>query len=223
METAMNFQWMGQSGPCPIVEFHDVRTEAGGADTYLDLAESRLTGPLVAAGGADLARFSVRGHADRVMLMRSYAGMTERRRSFLALHGETDWPRHRQAAADLVRSESVMLMRAITPAAGIRPVHPGTGVAVLISELRFAEQIGNYHLWLRLLLRKAGLDPLAAFATLEAVNDVPAVPVVRNRTQHVALLPQRDGRSPELPPELRDMLRFPPELLTLDPAPALVW
>ena len=40
------------------------------------------------------------------------------------------------------------------------------------------EQIGNYHLWLRLLLRKAGMDPVAAFATLEAVNDVPAVPVV---------------------------------------------
>lgn len=219
----MNFQWTGHSGPCPIVEFHDVRTEAGNADHYLDLVESRLTGPLIAAGGADIARFSVRDHADRLILMRGYAGMADRRQAFTALHGEADWPRHRRAAADLVRSESVMLMRAIAPAEGIKPVRPGTGVRALISELRFPEQIGNYHLWLRPLLRKAGLDPLAAFATLEAVNDVPAVPVVRNRTQHIALLPQQDGRPPELPRELRDMLRYPPERLTLDPALALVW
>ena len=92
----------------------------------------------------------------------------------------------------------------------------------MISELRFPEQIGNYHLWLRLLLRKAGLDPLAAFATLEAVNDVPAVPVVKNWAQHFALLPS-DGTPPEWPAELRGMLRYAPEILTLQPAFALVW
>ena len=70
-------------------------------------------------------------------------------------------------------------------------MRPGEPLTALISELRFPEQIGNYHLWLRLLLRKAGIDPLAAFATLEAVNDVPAVPVVRNRSQHIALMRER--------------------------------
>ena len=67
-----------------------------------------------------------------------------------------------------------------------------------------------------------GLDPLAAYATLESVNDVPAVPVVRNRTHHIALVPEA-GSVPQLPPELRDMLRYPPETLHLAPAPALVW
>ena len=66
------------------------------------------------------------------------------------------------------------------------------------------------------------LDPLAAFATLESVNDVPAVPVVRNKTHHIALVPQ-SGNVPQLPPELRDMLRYPPEVLSLSPAPSLVW
>jgi len=73
-----------------------------------------------------------------------------------------------------------------------------------------------------LLLRKAGLDPLAAFATLEAANDVPAVPVLRNRTHHIALLPA-GGKVPDLPPELRNALRFSPEILELEPALSLVW
>ena len=75
---------------------------------------------------------------------------------------------------------------------------------------------------LRLLMRKAGIDPVAAFATLESVNDVPSMPVIRNRTHHIALLPQGGG-VPHLPSELRDMLRFPPEILSLSPVPALVW
>ena len=77
-------------------------------------------------------------------------------------------------------------------------------------------------LWLRLLLRKAGMDPVAAFATLEAVNDVPAVPVVKNRSQHIALM-RSSGPPPELPPELRGMVRYAPEILMLEPALSLVW
>ncbi|NKF15191.1 hypothetical protein, partial [Rhizobium phaseoli] len=87
-------------------------------------------------------------------------------------------------------------------------------LVAMISEVKFQEQVGNYHLWLRLLLRKAGTDPIAAFATLEAVNDVPAVPVVRHRSHHVALM-RFGGRVPELPADLRGMLRYAPEVLTL--------
>ena len=115
-----------------------------------------------------------------------------------------------------------MLTRTIAPAEGVRPNRPGEQLVAMISEVRFPEQIGNYHLWLRLLLRKAGMDPLAAFATLEAVNDVPAVPVVKNRSQHVVLM-RSSGPPPELPPELRGMLRFAPEILGLEPALSLVW
>jgi hypothetical protein len=66
------------------------------------------------------------------------------------------------------------------------------------------------------------MDPFASFATLEHVNDVPAVPVVRNRSQHIALM-RADGPIPQLPPELRGMVRFPPEMLSLEPALSLVW
>jgi hypothetical protein len=211
----MNFQWLSASGPYPIVEFHDVRTEKFKSDRYLSLTASQ-------PGGADLGQFQVSGHPDRLIALRGFAGIEARRRTLTALHTSTDWAGRRKELADITRSTEVMLMRAIAPASGTRPMRPGESYQLLISELRFPEQIGTYHLWLRLLLRKAGLDPLAAFATLESANDVPAVPVVRNRTQHLALM-RAGGRVPDLPPELRGMLRFPAETLELEPAMALVW
>lgn len=211
----MNFQWLSAGEACPIVEFHDVRTEKLKSGRYLSLLADQ-------AGGADLGQFQVSGHPDRVIALRGFAGVEARRRALTAAHAGAEWPMRRRELAELVRASEISLTRAIAPASGTRPLRPGESYQLLLSELRFPEQIGNYHLWLRLLLRKAGLDPVAAFATLESANDVPAVPVVRNRTQHIALLRQ-GGRVPDLPPELRGMLRFPAELLTLEPAMALVW
>ncbi|MEO8758466.1 MAG: hypothetical protein ABI398_12040 [Devosia sp.] len=200
----MNYQWMSQAAACPIVEFHDVRTEKFRSARYLARYETALAGPLIAAGVVDLGQFTAQGHPERVVQVRGFASMLARRRALTAFHAGEDWAAHRAEAADLVREHSVMLMRAIRPESGIRPIRAGDPVVALISELKFPEQIGNYHLWLRLLLRKAGRDPVAAFATLEAVNvnDVPAVPVVRHRSQHIALL-AGGGGIPDLPAELR--------------------
>ena len=218
----MNFQWLAQNVPCPIVEFHDLRTEKFRSDRYLSLVEDRLTAPMLAAGGLPLGQFRVENHPDRVILLRGFQSTEARRRALTVFHASPDWTRHRADAASLLRDERVLLTRAIVPADGLRQTRPGDRLVAVISEVKFAEQVGNYHLWLRLLLRKAGLDPIAAFATLEAVNDVPAVPVVRHRSHHVALM-RSSGGVPELPPELRGMLRYPAEILTLEPALALVW
>lgn len=218
----MNFQWLSQNSPCPIVEFHDLRTEKFRSDKYLSLVEDRLTAPMLAAGGLPLGQFRVDNHPDRVVLMRGFHGTDARRRALAAFHASAGWTRHRAEAAGLLRDERVLLTRAIVPADGLRQTRAGDRLVAMISELKFPEQVGDYHLWLRLLLRKAGMDPIAAFATLEAVNDVPAVPVVRHRSHHVALM-RFGGRVPELPPELRGMLRYAPEILTLEPAAALVW
>lgn len=85
-----------------------------------------------------------------------------------------------------------------------------------MSELRFAEMVGNYHLWLRLFLRKAGATPIASFATLPAENNFPRLPVWQNRTVHVALL-RNTAALPALPPDLRAWLRAEPEVIRLDP------
>ncbi len=217
----MSYHWAERARALPIVEFHDVRAEPGAGGRYLGLQE-RLAPALAASGGTPLGQFAIAGHPERLLVLRGFPSLADRRRALLAFHEGTAWATERAAAADLTRAARVMLTRTVAPPDGLRPIRAGAGVVALVSELRFAEQIGSYHLWLRLLLRKAGLDPLAAFATLEAANDVPAVPVVRNRTQHIALLPRGDP-PPALPPELRDMVRFPPEALTLAPAAQFVW
>src|ERR1700712_1167456 len=48
---SMTYQWMIAGSPCPIVEFHDVRTEKFRSNKYLALVEDRLTAPLLVAGG----------------------------------------------------------------------------------------------------------------------------------------------------------------------------
>jgi hypothetical protein len=218
----MNQHWQGFSEPAPIVEFHDLRLEAGSAARYLELAEGPLAGEILSNGASPMGSFRVDLHENRVIVLRGFADMIARRQALGRFHASPTWARHREEAIGLTREHEVTLTRAIAPANGTRPLRLGTGYALMVSELRFPEAVGNYHLWLRLLLRKAGLDPVAAFATLEATNDVPVVPVIKNRTHHIALLPQ-GGRVPKLPPELRDMLRYPPEILSLQPAPALVW
>jgi hypothetical protein len=218
----MNFQWLNQNVACPIVEFHDLRTEKFRFGRYLSLVEDRLTAPMLAAGGLPLGQFRAENHPDRVILLRGFSSTEARRRALTAFHAGPDWAHHRAEAANLLREERVLLTRAVVPADGLRQTRSGDRLVAMISEVKFAEQLGNYHLWLRLLLRKAGMDPIAAFATLEAVNDVPAVPVVRHRSHHVALM-RSSGGVPELPRELRGTLRYPPEVLALEPASALVW
>ncbi len=61
----MNFHWMTQAEPCPIVEFHDVRTESGRSDAYFALLDGKLASPLAAAGVHDFGHFHVRNHPDR--------------------------------------------------------------------------------------------------------------------------------------------------------------
>lgn len=218
----MTYQWLGLSEMLPIVEFHDIRAEKHKSDKYLGLVEGPLAAPFVGAGGALMGQFRVDSHPDRLVLLRGYSNMIQRRKALAAFHASPDWARHRAEATGLVRDSSVLLTRTLAPSSGTRPMRSGESYVAIVSELRVAEQLGNYHLWLRLHLRKAGLDPVAAYATLESVNDVPAVPVVRNRTHHIALIPQT-GDVPQLPAELRNMLRYAPEILSLSPAPALVW
>lgn len=218
----MNYQWLGMTEQLPIVEFHDVRAENFKANSYLELVEGPLAAPFIGAGGAMMGQFRVDNHPDRIVLLRGFASPLARRKAHQGYQASPEWKANREAVSGLVRDDSVILTRSLAASSATRRLRPGESYTALVSELRFAEQIGNYHLWLRLLLRKAGLDPVAAFATLESVNDVPSVPVVRNRTHHIALLP-RGGGVPPLPPELRDMLRFPTEILNLSPAAALVW
>ena len=95
----MNFAWMAQEA-CPIVEFHDVRTEKFKTEKYLTLIEDRLAALLLAAGGTPLGHFAVDDHPDRLILLRGFADMGSRRRALTAFHQSPEW------AADAARRAS---------------------------------------------------------------------------------------------------------------------
>lgn len=214
----MNYHWDCSGAACPVVEFHDMRTKAGALEAYLDLSDSAFAG----ADATLIGRFHVAGHANRVLTLRGFASMPARRRALAHLDAAAGRRDARRQPSESVRSSQVLLTRAVRPQGGIARLQVGQGGVAVISELRFPELIGPYHLWLRLWLRKAGCDPLASYATLEAVNDVPSVPVVQNRSHHIALL-AAGGDWPGLPPELAGMVRHRPEILALEPARCLVW
>jgi hypothetical protein len=203
----MSFQWVDRHD-CTIMDIDDFRAESGRCAELTALMP--LTGPM-------LGLYNVSGHPERLIGLRGYSGIEERRQALGGVLARRDWPEVRRSQADLARERSVHVVRAISPQSGPRPGAVADSQAtLLLSDLRFPEQIGPYHLWLRLFLRKEGLDPIASFATLEIENDIPALPVVRHRTEHIALLPPTE-EMPALPAELRNMLRSAPQALRLEP------
>jgi len=112
----MNFHWMLEANPCPIIEFHDVRTESGRSDAYLSLND-RLAAPLAAAGVQDSGRFHVRNHPDRLVVLRGFASMPARREALTAFHASPDWRADRAEATMLLRDTDV-----VRPARSPRPM-----------------------------------------------------------------------------------------------------
>jgi hypothetical protein len=223
----MTYQWIETQArtATPIVEFRRYAMQPGRRDELIELFEERFIEPQEDVGAQVLGTFTVEGDADRFVWLRGFEHMPARRAALERFYGGPVWAANREAAnATMVSSDDVLLLRAVAPESGLKlplrrlaePAVPAMRYLVLVSDLRFQEQIGSYHLWLRLFLRKAGMAPIASFATLEAENDYPALPVHRNRSEHVALLPF-SGPVPELPPELRNMLRNTPEQLVLNP------
>lgn len=222
----MTFQWMPNDVLTPIVELRRYQLRPGSFDSFVELFESRFIEHQEAVGARVLGSFAVEGHPDSLVWLRGFTHMQARKRALEAFYTSPTWTFHREAAnAAIADNDDVHLLRAIAPETGIpfsgrRPapgeVRPGRPFRLMISELRFAEALGNYHLWLRLFLRKCGADPVASLGTLLAENNYPRLPVWQNRPAHVALL-AGEVAVPELPPELRGMLRRPPEILALRP------
>ncbi len=217
----MTYQWLNGETDTPIVELRRYRLHPGKREALIDLFEREFVAPQEAVGARVLGTFRDTERSDSFVWLRGFAGMSQRKAALEAFYGGPVWAQHRdEANATMIDSDDVHLLRAINPQGGLRldvlMRYPGSGYTLLVSELRFAEMVGNYHLWLRLFLRKAGALPIASFATLAAENNFPRLPVWQNRTVHVALLRNTDA-VPALPPDLRACLRADPELIRLAP------
>ena len=217
----MTYQWLNGETETPIVELRRYRLHPGRRETLIDLFEREFVAPQEAVGARVLGTFREAENPDSFVWLRGFADMEQRRHALERFYGGPVWARHRNAAnATMIDSNDVHLLRAIRPQGGFRLTdlmpHPGHRYTLLVSELRFAEALGNYHLWLRLFLRKAGADPIATLATLAAENTFPRLPVWQNRTVHVAVL-RGDAPVPPLPRDLGRWLRAEPEAIRLAP------
>ena len=224
----MNYQWTETGTHAPIVELRRYTLHPGRRDELISLFEQEFVEPQEALGARVLGTFRVEGAEQSFVWLRGFADMRARKAALEGFYGGDVWRAHRDAAnATMIDSDDVHLLRAIAPADGLpigglrRPPaggeRPAQPYGLLVSELRYPEFVGNYHLWLRLFLRKAGRDPVASLATLAAENNFPRLPVWQNRPVHVALL-AGDAVLPPLPPELGAMLRDgAPRLLCLAP------
>lgn len=222
----MNYQWLKTELETPIVELRRYRLHPGKREALVGLFEEKFIEPQEAAGARVLGTFRLESDPDSFVWLRGFTHMGARREALESFYDGPVWRANREAAnATMIDSDDVHLLRAIVPEGGL-PAHtrlPRRGEKVeairytlLVSELRYPEWIGQYHLWLRLFLRKAGADPVASFATLCAENNFPRLPVWRGRDVHVALL-KSAAPLPELPSELGNMLRRPVERLVLSP------
>jgi hypothetical protein len=222
----MSFQWIANEVSTPIVELRRYRLRPGRFADFVDLFETRFIEQQEAVGARVLGSFAVEGALHSVIWLRGFKHMDGRRHALEAFYASPTWLMHRDAAnASIADNDDVHLLRAIAPERGIpitgrRPApgerRPAQRYRLIVSELRFPEALANYHLWLRLLLRNAGVDPLASLGTLAAENNYPRLPVWQNRPVHVALV-AGETPLPELPLELRGMLKWAPEVLTLRP------
>lgn len=217
----MSFQWNAQQSPALLLEWHALAAEPGAGAELATLLRRHLAPAARAAGMLDLGLFTLVGRPDHLLVLRGFADRPTRVAAYGRFLGSGNWQEARASFFSLVRRHEVALTRAIRPETGL-PGQPLGPLLALRSDLRDPDALGHFHLWQRLMLRQAGLDPLAAYATLEAINDVPAVPVTRHATTHFALMRDSAAHWPAMPPELLVSLRFPPEWLRLERVPALV-
>jgi len=224
----MTFQWIANDVLTPIVELRRYTFRPGRRDAFVELFETRFIESQEAVGARVLGSFEIDGVPDQLVWLRGFTHMDARRHALEAFYASPLWRFHRAACnATLLDNDDVHLLRAIVPAGGIplaarRPApgekKPARPYRLLLSELRAPEALAGYHLELRRLLRKAGAEPLASLGTLAAENNYPSLPVWRHRTVHMALLPG-EAPLPELPRQLRGLLRTAPESLVLRPTP----
>ena len=222
----MNYQWLKTDVETPIVELRRYRLHPGRRDSLIDLFEERFIEPQEAVGAKVLGTFRADADPDAFVWLRGFTHMSARKAALEAFYDGPTWQAHCDAAnATMIDSDDVHLLRAIAPDGGL-PAYArlprlgerstATRYTLLLSELRYSEWVGQYHLWLRLFLRKAGADPVASFATLPAENTFRRLPVWTNRHVHLAVL-KSAAPIPRLPVELRTMLKSEPERIVVSP------
>ena len=232
-----------------VIELRQYTMHPGQRDTLVELFEREFIEPQEAAGMHVIGHFRDLDDPDRYVWMRGFPGMAARAHALASFYLGPVWQRHRAAAnATLLDNDDVLLLKPARPGSGFAAataVRPGVGgsaqapgvfVAGICSLGAPAEQrfTGMFDQQLAPLLREAGGEPIATYATDPSDNTFPRLPVREGERvfvwfarfddehahrRHVAALADDPRWRSALADALLDDLRQAPQWLRLSPTP----
>jgi hypothetical protein len=174
-----------------VVELRDYTLHPGQRDTLIELFEREFIETQEALGMRVLAHFRDLDDPDRFVWFRGFVDMAARGEALPAFyrHGEA-WRTHRDAAnATMLDSDNVLLLREAWPGSGFVPTtpHPPADaetsrvcivvVTYALAQAADASVCAFFRDTTLPLAREFGARPLATFATEDADNNFPALPV----------------------------------------------
>jgi quinol monooxygenase YgiN len=231
---------------CNVFELRQYTLKPGQRDVLIELFDREFVETQEAVGMRVCGQFRDEDHPERFVWIRAFADMKARERGLTSFYSGPAWKAHgKHAAATMVDSDNVLLLRPVDPPGGFNdlpakrpsvgaPAPPSALVIATIYSLR-AETRREFASFFRerLLpaLRDSGITPRAVFATEHSPNTYPALPVREGEevvvwfasfenTEALAASADRLSRSDhraQVNSELETYLRAPPELLRLRP------
>lgn len=178
---------------CPVLELRQYTLHPGQRDVLIDLFEREFLETQEAVGMAVPASFRDLDDPDRFVWLRGFPDMGSRRTALSDFYGGSVWAAHRdEANATLVDSDDVLLLRPVSPGAGLpadRGSRPSIGARVprsllvaSIYPVRTRDVIEVLTQQVEPLLDATGSSRLALLETEPAENTFPRLPVREGET-----------------------------------------
>jgi quinol monooxygenase YgiN len=187
----MDFRRKG-AACCSVFELRQYTLKPQQRDALIELFEREFVETQEAEGMRLFGQFRDLDDPDRLVWIRAFADMPARERALTGFYSGPTWKQYgRQAAATMIDSDNVLLLRPVhqassfvSAAAARPPVNASTASTAAVSALVYhldpdaaAEFPAFFRDAIAPRLREAGIEPIASFATESAVNTYPQLPV----------------------------------------------
>jgi len=182
-----------------VVEFRNYVMQPGQRDVLIDIFDSEFIDPQEALGAHVLGTFRNLDNPDRFVWLRGFADLDARYAALDGFYTGDVWKAHReQANATIVDSDGVLLLRPIAGDVTRDPARPpligaATPNSLVVATTYFLTPHGDetfaafFTHDVAPILRDAGADVLATFATEHSPNNYPRLPVREDETVFVSL------------------------------------
>jgi len=176
---------------CPVVELRQYSLKPGQRDTLIDIFDREFIETQEAVGMHIIGEFRDEDNPDHFVWLRGFADMEARKQGLTAFYTGPAWKTFgKRAAATMIDSDNVLLLRPSDPAQGFDdlpasrpPVNaeaPSAYVIATIYHLKASMAAAFpdfFRREVRPALRSNGIVPRAAFETEHAPNNYPALPI----------------------------------------------